>query len=49
MGARVLSVTLWLSAHTARARLLTVYLEVIGRTRAESRWFVDRSMPGRLG
>lgn len=49
MGARVLSVTLWISAHTARARLLTVYLEVIGRTRAESRWFVDRSMPGRLG
>lgn len=46
MGARVLSVTLRLSAHTARACLLTVYLEVIGRKHAESRWFVDSSMPG---
>lgn len=49
MGARVLSVTHQLSVHTARVRLLTVYLEVIGRKRAESRWFVDSSMPGRLG
>lgn len=49
MGARVLSATLPASAATARTCLLTVYLEVIGSKRAESRWSANSSMACGLG